>query len=382
MGRKKIAIERIANDRNRQVTLNKRRGGLFKKAYELSVLCDCEVAVVIFDRKGNLFEYSSHSIAPLLEKVRQAGAPTEAHNNKSMRDSIQRKTKGGNSHSEDDDDDEEDVAPQPLTSAAPAASLRKRPAPLTPNTQRTIDEVNQQYARMVQSIKFPGDPANSATAAVANIPSIAVDNASPGPDSFAAAAAAVQARPPMPLRTRSDSASSGGNKMRKRPDLSLHIPNSDKPFPSGTKPRQPNASTANALPSLSSILSPNIQFVSTTPLLQMSPYPSPSALGWPGPWGSTNGAISPAVLTHSAAGDLHMSNSAQLALQNSFGLALTQQQQHQQQVQQQQQHQGPTQPIQFFAPFLAPMRVDESDKAGDGGDASATEGDAKRRRIA
>ena len=33
----------------RQVTFNKRRQGLFKKAYELSVLCSCDVALIVFD---------------------------------------------------------------------------------------------------------------------------------------------------------------------------------------------------------------------------------------------------------------------------------------------------------------------------------------------
>jgi hypothetical protein len=41
MGRKKIEIQRIADERNRQVTFAKRKFGLLKKAYELSVLCDC-----------------------------------------------------------------------------------------------------------------------------------------------------------------------------------------------------------------------------------------------------------------------------------------------------------------------------------------------------
>ena len=48
MGRKKIQISRITDERNRQVTFNKRKFGVMKKAYELSVLCDCEIALIIF----------------------------------------------------------------------------------------------------------------------------------------------------------------------------------------------------------------------------------------------------------------------------------------------------------------------------------------------
>nr|CAD1838838.1 unnamed protein product [Ananas comosus var. bracteatus] len=40
MGRGKIEIKRIENTTSRQVTFCKRRNGLLKKAYELSVLCD------------------------------------------------------------------------------------------------------------------------------------------------------------------------------------------------------------------------------------------------------------------------------------------------------------------------------------------------------
>ena len=40
MGRRKIAIAPIADERARAVTFNKRKTGLFKKAYELSVLCN------------------------------------------------------------------------------------------------------------------------------------------------------------------------------------------------------------------------------------------------------------------------------------------------------------------------------------------------------
>lgn len=59
MGRGKIEIKRIENTTNRQVTFCKRRNGLQKKAYELSVLCDAEVALIIFSTRGRLYEYAS-----------------------------------------------------------------------------------------------------------------------------------------------------------------------------------------------------------------------------------------------------------------------------------------------------------------------------------
>lgn len=52
-------MRRIENATSRQVTFSKRRNGLLKKAYELSVLCDAEVAVIIFSQKGRLHEFAS-----------------------------------------------------------------------------------------------------------------------------------------------------------------------------------------------------------------------------------------------------------------------------------------------------------------------------------
>jgi len=60
MGRGKIEIKRIENTTNRQVTFCKRRNGLLKKAYELSVLCDAEVALVVFSTRGRLYEYANN----------------------------------------------------------------------------------------------------------------------------------------------------------------------------------------------------------------------------------------------------------------------------------------------------------------------------------
>ncbi|CAN7089839.1 unnamed protein product [Brassica rapa subsp. narinosa] len=61
MGRGRVQLKRIENKINRQVTFSKRRSGLLKKAHEISVLCDAEVALVVFSSKGKLFEYSTDS---------------------------------------------------------------------------------------------------------------------------------------------------------------------------------------------------------------------------------------------------------------------------------------------------------------------------------
>jgi hypothetical protein len=59
MVRGKIQMKKIENATSRQVTFSKRRNGLLKKAFELSVLCEAEVAVIIFSQKGRLHEFSS-----------------------------------------------------------------------------------------------------------------------------------------------------------------------------------------------------------------------------------------------------------------------------------------------------------------------------------
>ncbi|KAF3794517.1 Floral homeotic protein AGAMOUS [Nymphaea thermarum] len=85
MGRGKIEIKRIENTTNRQVTFCKRRSGLLKKAYELSVLCDAEVALIIFSSRGRLYEYANNSVKATIDRYKKAcdssnsGTVTEAN---------------------------------------------------------------------------------------------------------------------------------------------------------------------------------------------------------------------------------------------------------------------------------------------------------------
>ncbi|XP_020202289.1 developmental protein SEPALLATA 1 isoform X1 [Cajanus cajan] len=72
MGRGRVELKRIENKINRQVTFAKRRNGLLKKAYELSVLCDAEVALIIFSTRGKLYEFcSSSSMLKTLERYQK-----------------------------------------------------------------------------------------------------------------------------------------------------------------------------------------------------------------------------------------------------------------------------------------------------------------------
>ncbi|CBI15338.3 hypothetical protein VitviT2T_026023 [Vitis vinifera] len=72
MGRGRVELKRIENKINRQVTFAKRRNGLLKKAYELSVLCDAEVALIVFSSRGKLYEFcSGPSMAKTLEKYQK-----------------------------------------------------------------------------------------------------------------------------------------------------------------------------------------------------------------------------------------------------------------------------------------------------------------------
>ncbi|OIW04312.1 hypothetical protein TanjilG_32504 [Lupinus angustifolius] len=71
MARQKRRIKKIDNVTARQVTFCKRRRGIFKKAQELSVLCDAKVALLVFSATGKFYEYASSSMKDILTRYNQ-----------------------------------------------------------------------------------------------------------------------------------------------------------------------------------------------------------------------------------------------------------------------------------------------------------------------
>ncbi|TYI91204.1 hypothetical protein E1A91_D03G175500v1 [Gossypium mustelinum] len=82
MVRGKTQMKRIENAASRQVTFSKRRNGLLKKAFELSVLCDAEVALIIFSTRGKLYEFSSASMSKTIERYEMREKDNTGINNK------------------------------------------------------------------------------------------------------------------------------------------------------------------------------------------------------------------------------------------------------------------------------------------------------------
>ena len=67
------------------MTFTKRKNGLMKKAMELSVLCDCQIALVIFNSNNKLFQYSSGDIDGVLRRFKDdATGPHERRTNKDL----------------------------------------------------------------------------------------------------------------------------------------------------------------------------------------------------------------------------------------------------------------------------------------------------------
>ncbi|KAM9463797.1 myocyte enhancer factor 2cb isoform 5-T9 [Salvelinus alpinus] len=135
MGRKKIQITRIMDERNRQVTFTKRKFGLMKKAYELSVLCDCEIALIIFNSTNKLFQYASTDMDKVLLKYTEYNEPHESRTNSDIVEALSKKeNKGGES-------------PE-LESALT----------LTPRTEEKYKQINEEFDHMIKTYKIPGVP--------------------------------------------------------------------------------------------------------------------------------------------------------------------------------------------------------------------------------
>ncbi|XP_033824404.1 myocyte enhancer factor 2aa isoform X1 [Periophthalmus magnuspinnatus] len=166
MGRKKIQITRIMDERNRQVTFTKRKFGLMKKAYELSVLCDCEIALIIFNSSNKLFQYASTDMDKVLLKYTEYNEPHESRTNADIVEKLRNKGHNECASPEAEDTFVEDHFDSDLLYKRCAALNKKEqrgcdsPDPdasyvLTPHTEEKYKKINEEFDNMMRNHKLP-----------------------------------------------------------------------------------------------------------------------------------------------------------------------------------------------------------------------------------
>ncbi|XP_029109237.1 myocyte-specific enhancer factor 2A homolog isoform X8 [Scleropages formosus] len=169
MGRKKIQITRIMDERNRQVTFTKRKFGLMKKAYELSVLCDCEIALIIFNSSNKLFQYASTDMDKVLLKYTEYNEPHESRTNSDIVEKL--RNKGHSDCASPDPDDYFGHSPivddrfGKLGDESDALNKKEHrgcdsPDPdasyvLTPHTEEKYKKINEEFDNMMRNHKIP-----------------------------------------------------------------------------------------------------------------------------------------------------------------------------------------------------------------------------------
>uniref|UniRef100_A0A8P4GNE6 Myocyte enhancer factor 2cb n=1 Tax=Dicentrarchus labrax TaxID=13489 RepID=A0A8P4GNE6_DICLA len=95
-----------------KVTFTKRKFGLMKKAYELSVLCDCEIALIIFNSTNKLFQYASTDMDKVLLKYTEYNEPHESRTNSDIVETLRKKGLNGCDSPDPDADDSVGHSPE------------------------------------------------------------------------------------------------------------------------------------------------------------------------------------------------------------------------------------------------------------------------------
>ncbi|GAA5837952.1 hypothetical protein JCM9279_004076 [Rhodotorula babjevae] len=239
MGRRKISIAPIKDDRNRQVTFLKRKNGLFKKAYELGVLCSADVAVVVFNANGKLFEFHSGDMDSILLRYSHYAGPAhekrgpEDYINKDLDMAIKSGTGGKMTSLSDEDGSDDDDGDDKPRVAAGSSGVRA-----IPQTSKGKQAIRAQAERKAKGV----EPARSQS----------VDEGTPS-DSRASSYSGPSAHylPPPPPEHHQQQHDGGGAGSQMPQDPSQHngfAPPGALPFPFGGLPNL--GAGSNGLPNL------------------------------------------------------------------------------------------------------------------------------------
>lgn len=165
-----------------------------KKAYELSVLCDCEIALIIFNSTNKLFQYASTDMDKVLLKYTEYNEPHESRTNNDIVEALSKKEHKNGNLSPDSPEHEQDQYV------------------LTPRTEAKYNKINEEFDLMMQRNQLTGGSRqpNLNQGSYASLPvNVSVSNSYGAQDN----SGLLQPSPPMPHTSVSPRPSSSGGMM-------------------------------------------------------------------------------------------------------------------------------------------------------------------------
>ncbi|XP_057516164.1 agamous-like MADS-box protein AGL65 isoform X2 [Amaranthus tricolor] len=156
MGRARITIRRLESWQNRQITYSKRRPGLLKKAKELSILCDIDIALVMISPSGILssFHGERSNLEQVITKYAQVRQVERTHRKLETLEALKKRLKEIDHDVNIDEFMGSSPSPEILASQVDLLQAKIAAAENSLSLWRTLDQINnvEQLQEMESSL--------------------------------------------------------------------------------------------------------------------------------------------------------------------------------------------------------------------------------------
>ncbi|KAK4569574.1 transcription factor of the MADS box [Recurvomyces mirabilis] len=143
--RRKIEIKFIQDKSRRHITFSKRKAGIMKKAYELSVLTGTQVLLLVVSETGLVYTFTTPKLQPLVTKPEGKNLIQACLNAPEPADS-----NGVDGESAVESPEEQHAPPPPMPQAMPPQGMRTQQAAAQPPYMTADQQQALQYQAYLQ----------------------------------------------------------------------------------------------------------------------------------------------------------------------------------------------------------------------------------------
>ncbi|KAI6799628.1 hypothetical protein KC367_g2960 [Hortaea werneckii] len=151
--RRKIEIKFIQDKSRRHITFSKRKAGIMKKAYELSVLTGTQVLLLVVSETGLVYTFTTPKLQPLVTKPEGKNLIQACLNAPEPADS-----NGVDAESAVDSPEEQHAAAPPMPQSMPPQGMPRNQAPPQPYGMTADQSQALQYQAYLQQQQGQGMP--------------------------------------------------------------------------------------------------------------------------------------------------------------------------------------------------------------------------------